>query len=180
MNSHTRLIAAISVAALIGAVLIGMGIYFIVNKPAPVLSAESTPPETKFETVVQVNEFTMDGKEDIPIGTLNPGHKATIKYLGGKVISNKETGYTAPIWGVPIENTDPSWIPLMPYAKENMWTNAIFIDTGNQRVPFRENQYEVIITNKTKADERLILRFHEARGYSYDNEGNARFSVKVE
>ncbi len=66
----------------------------------------------------------------------------------------------------------------MPYAKEGIWTNAVFADVAGTRTPFRENQNEISIINETSSSQEVRLKFHEAKGYFSDNYGDAKFLFK--
>jgi hypothetical protein len=165
---------------LFAGILIGIGVYLL-NKSDSASVTQITNPSTNSQETTDT-EVVLTGKEDggVRLGVLKPNESCTISYVSGKIISNNKNGFTAEIWGVPIKETDPAWIPLMPYAQEGMWTNAIFVDTGSKRNPFKEGQYELKIKNETSQEQTLYLRFHEARGYYSDNEGEVRFRLKKE
>jgi len=129
--------------------------------------------------------ITMNGREKkgIPTGIiLEPGQSAKISYISGKIISNTKTGFSVPIWGVPIEKTDSGWIPLMLYAKKGIWTNAVVVllgPVGTDFVyPFQKDSYEVVVENTTSKSEEIRLFFHDAKGYFQDNEGDVKFLVE--
>lgn len=171
--------------ALIGALCLGIGVYMLLNPHQDQPNDASTVSIGQTTQPIPTNqdrvEVTLTGKDDgVRLAVLKAGENATISYLSGKIISNNKTGFTSPIWGVPLSQTDSGWIPLMPYAKDGMWTNAIFVDTGDKRIPFKEGQYGLKIKNDTTHEQTLYLRFHEARGYFFDNEGDARFEFKKE
>jgi len=123
---------------------------------------------------------TMTGREEQGIATgiiLQPKESAVVSYLGGKIICNTRNGFTAPIWGVPIEKTHPSWIPLMPYAKKGIWTDAVCVLLGDQVCPFKQEEYKVVVKNDTLRPYEIRLFFHDAWGYFGDNKGDAKFLV---
>ncbi len=122
-------------------------------------------------------EIVLTGKDPngVRMGLLKPGESAVIKYLSGKIISNTKNGFTAPIWGVPLENTDPAWKPYMPYWNEGMWSNAVYAEMAGKRTPFRDGQYEITVQNTTNREQEIRLNFHEARGFYFDNEGDCKF-----
>ncbi|MEK6287621.1 MAG: hypothetical protein AABO57_17900 [Acidobacteriota bacterium] len=130
----------------------------------------TAPPPSNIEVVLTGREPT-----GVKLGYLQPGETGTIRYLSGKIISNTKNGFTSPIWGVPLEATDESWIPLMPYAKDGLWTNAVFIEMAGRRIPFHEGHYEIKVRNDTSTQQEVRLNFHEAIGFYSDNDGDAKF-----
>ena len=178
------------ILALIGALCIGLGVYWLYRSPqAPSSQASSsqTPSSQAPSTNNISNEIVYTGNpEGLLLGTLAPGQTSTLTYLGGKIVTNRTVGWTSPIWGVPREQTLAGWWNGIPHKE--MWTDALYVDLGTEIIPFEENQTALTVTNTSSQPQDAWLKINDSRFWeeggqriskNSNNQGDARFVFKI-
>ncbi len=130
--------------ALIGVACLGVGIYSL----RPQVSPGSN------------NVFT-GNPEGLRLGSVGPGQTLTLSYVSGRIVTNPSTNWSSPIWGVSQEQTLAGWRNGVPH--KDMWTDAIYVEMGTQRVPFRENENTITIKNASAQAQDAWLKINDSR-----------------
>jgi hypothetical protein len=161
-----------------GVLCIGVGIYFAFNKGTA--STETT------RIASSSGETTYSGNDEISLGTLQPGQSGTLTYLSGKIITNTSSGWSSPIWGVAHDKTLAGWLAGLPH--KDMWSDAVYVQLGNETTPFREGQNSLVVTNHSSQAQEAKLKMNDSRFFLNGsqkqdkitpNVGDARFSFMV-
>jgi hypothetical protein len=156
---------------LIGIACLGIGIYSL-NRPQVV-----------YQNSIPV--FT-GNPEGLRLGTVGPGQTATLSYVSGRIVTNPSANWSSPIWGVPQEQTLAGWRNGVPH--KDMWTDAIYVEMGTQRVPFRENGSTITVRNASTQAQDAWLKINDSRYWddggpitqkNSNNQGDFSFTFMV-
>jgi len=162
---------------IVGILCLAFGVYSLITNPQNTITTSNVGTVSLPPTGNSTNsEVVYTGTEEgVSLGTVQNGQTITVTHIGGKIISNTETGWSSPLWGVPQSQTDPMWVKGLPYKEMN--TDAVFIQLGGQRTPFKENQTTVSATNKSGSSQEVRLKMNDSR--YWENTGDARFQVRL-
>ena len=159
--------------AVIGAACLGIGIYSLTRPTQVVYQTNSS------------SVFT-GNPEGLRLGAVGSGQTATVSYVSGRIVTNPSANWSSPIWGVAREQTLAGWRNGVPH--KDMWTDAIYVEMGAQRVPFRENETTITIKNSSSQPQDAWLKINDSRYWdeggqvtqkNSNNQGDFTFTFAV-